>query len=70
MITGNGIVTKKNFLFKKQSCPEQSNIVLIKDDKIVSEEIDLVETFSKCYVYNSSRIKFYNVALLNSVMWK
>lgn len=70
MITGNGIVTQKKFLFKKQSCLEQNNIVLIKDDNIVSEETDLVETFSKRYVYNSSRIKFHNVALLNTVIGK
>ena len=44
--------------------------MLIKDDKILSEEKDLVETFNKHYiniVENSIGIKSYNVALENNV---
>ena len=44
--------------------------MFIKDDKIVSEENDLAETFNKNYiniVENSSGIRSYNVALENSV---
>ena len=52
-VTENGIVTNKTFckfiqpFLRIKSCHEQNNIILIKNDKIVSEEKDLVETLNK-----------------------
>ena len=75
-VIDNDIVTNKAFwkfikpFLRNKSCHEQNNIMLIKDDKIVSEEKDLVETFNKHYiniVENSIGIKSYNVALENNV---
>ena len=74
-VTKHGIVTNKMFWkfikpFLANRGHERNNIMLIKYDKIVSEENDLAETFNKNYiniVENSSGIRSYNVALENSV---
>ena len=56
MVTGNAVVTEKTFGKFMKSFPtsisfhEQSNIVLIKYNKIMPEEKDLVETFNKHYM--------------------
>ena len=76
MVTDNAVVTEKTFgKFMKSfstniSFHEQSNIVLIKYNKIMPQEKDLVETFNKHYmniVENSREIKVYNVALEKNV---
>lgn len=59
-VTDNGIVAnKKIWKFVKlhltsKCCPKQNNILLIKHDKIVSEEKVLVETFNNHYIHKYS----------------
>ena len=73
LLTGNGIVTNKTFLkfikpfLTNQSCNKQNKIMLIKDDKVLSEK---KEAFNKHYVNiveNSSGIKPYKVTLKISI---
>ena len=55
-LTADGIVTNKSFwkfikpFLKSKCCYEQNNIMLIQNDQIITEEKDLVETFTLHYI--------------------
>ena len=55
-LTADGIVTNKSFwkfikpFLKSKCCYEQNNVILIQNDQIITEEKDLVETFTKHYI--------------------